>query len=144
VSIGRQRSDIKAVINLDATMLSEELDCVNNVYVINQEPYPVPLLCIDTTKHYEQGLKFGDLYVNNVVLKKGKDAKEIHFNQAGHLNFTDLPLYSPILASLLDGSFSEEDKVDPASCIKTMNEVILNYYNHYLKNIEELNSKESY
>lgn len=139
VSIGRQRDDISAVINLDATMLSEELDCVNNVYIINDDPYPIPLLCIDTTDHYEAGLTYGDLYVNNVILKKAKDAKEVHFNDAGHLNFTDLPLFSPFLASLLGTG-----EIDPVSCIQTMNEVILNYYNHYLKLNEELNIKESY
>jgi dienelactone hydrolase len=139
VGIGRQRDDIGAVISLDATMLSEELDCVNNVYTINEEPYKTPLLCIDTTNHYEQGSAYGDLYVNNVVLKNAKDAREIHFNETEHLNFTDLPLFSPFLASLLGTG-----EVDPVSCIQTMNEVILNYYNHYLKQKEELNIKESY
>lgn len=139
VSIGRERKDIKAVIDLDGTMLSEELSCKDNVYTINEEPYQVPLLCIDTTKHYKEGLSYGDLYVNNVVLKNAKDAREVHFDEAGHLNFTDLPLYSPFLASLL-----ETGSIDPLSCIHTMNEVILNYYDHYLKQTKELNIKESY
>lgn len=139
VNIGRERKDINAVITLDATMLSEELDCKNNVYTINEEPYPVPLLSIDTTDHYEEGLSYGDLYVNNVVLKNAKDAREVHFNEAGHLNFTDLPLFSPFLASLL-----ETGEVDPMSCIQTMNEVILNYYDHYLKQTKDLSIKESY
>lgn len=139
VSIGRERKDIKAVIDLDGTMLSEELSCKDNVYTINEEPYPVPLLCIDTTKHYEEGLFYGNLYVNNVVLKNAKDAREVHFNEAGHLNFTDLPLFSPFLASLL-----ETGSIDPMSCIQTMNEVILNYYDHYLKQTKDLSIKESY
>ncbi|WP_099469619.1 alpha/beta hydrolase family protein [Konateibacter massiliensis] len=139
VTVGRQRNDIDAVIDLDGTMLGEELSCENNVYTINEEPYPIPLLCIDTTDHYEEGLTYGDQYVNSVVLNNGIDAREIHFNQAGHLNFTDLPIFSPFLASLLGTG-----EIDSSDCIQTMNRVILNYYNHYLKQNEELTIQEVY
>lgn len=139
VTAGRQRSDIDAVIDLDGTMLGEELACSNNRYTINEEPYPIPLLCIDTTGHYEEGLTYGDQYVNNVILKKAVDGREVHFNKAEHMNFTDLPVFSPTLASVLGTG-----NIDSLSCIKTMNTVILNYYNYYLKQSGELTIKDTY
>ena len=139
VSIGRQRTDIDAVIDLDGTMLGEETACNDNIYTINEMPYPVPLLCIDTTGHYEEGLTYGDQYVNNVILKNAVDGKEIHFDNTEHMDFTDLVFFSPFLASLLGSG-----DVDKTNCIETMNGVILNYYNHYLKQTEELNLQERY
>ncbi len=139
VTVGRLRTDIDTVIDLDGTMLGEELACENNRYIINEEPYPIPLLSINTTKNYEEGLSYGSQYVNNVILENAIDAREVHFNGAEHMNFTDLPLFSPVLASILGSG-----NIDSESCIKTMNAVILNYYNHYLKQSEELNIKESY
>jgi len=146
VAAGRLRDDVDAVIDVDGTMLSEELDCVDNKYVINEEPYPVPLLAIDTTEHYEQGLTYGSQYVNNLIIQNAEDGMEIHFNGATHMDFTDLPRFSPYLASKLDRVGAEHNSAnfDSTACIKTMNGVILNYYNHYLKNNEELNIKESY
>ncbi len=70
-------------------MLGEELDYADGKYLMNTEPYPVPLLCIDTTGHYEEGLKYGDQYVNQVILAEAEEAKEIHFDDAEHMNFTD-------------------------------------------------------
>jgi dienelactone hydrolase len=139
VTVGRQRDDIDAVIDLDGSMLGEEMACVNGVYTMNEEPYPVPLLCIDTTGHYKQGLSYGSQYVNNVILDKALDAKEVHFDGAEHMNFTDLPLFSPFLASKLGMG-----DIDSMDCIRTMNGLILNYYNHYLKQSEELNINDSY
>lgn len=128
VTVGRQRSDIDAVIDLDGTMLGEEIACENNVYTMKEEPYPVPLLCLDTTRHYEEGKRYGNQYVNHVVLENALNGKEIHFDGAEHMNFTDLPLYSPFLASLLGTG-----KVNSRDFIINMNELILNFYNNYLK-----------
>ena len=97
VTVGRERPGVKAVIDLDGTMLGEELDYTDGKYLMNTEPYPVPLLCIDTTGHYVEGLKYGDQYVNHVILAEAEEAKEIHFDDAEHMNFTDLPLFSRLL-----------------------------------------------
>lgn len=128
VTVGRERPEVKAVIDLDGTMLGEELDFSNGKYRMNEEPYPVPLLCIDTTGHYEEGLKYGDQYVNHAILSEARDGREIHFDDAEHMNFTDLPLFSPPLAWLLGTG-----KRDARECIETMNGIILEYYDYYLK-----------
>ncbi len=139
VAIGRQRTDVDAVIDIDGTMLGEELSYENGAYQFNQSPYPCPLLAIDTTDHYQAGLAYGDQYVNNVALANALDGREIHFDHAGHLNFTDLPFFSPTLAAMLGTG-----KIDRTYCITTMNDVILNYYDYYLKGAGQLTLKEAY
>ncbi len=48
VAVGRQRNDIDAVIDLEGTMLGEYEDYENDNYVINSEPYQVPLLDVNS------------------------------------------------------------------------------------------------
>jgi hypothetical protein len=60
-------------------------------------------------------------------------------NGAGHINFTDLPMFSPFLASQLGTG-----DVDSRSCIETMNQVTLDYFNYYLKAAKELKLQEEY
>ncbi len=139
VAIGRQREDVDAVIDIDGTMLGEELAYEDGMYRLNQEPYPIPLLAIDTTDHYQEGMTYGDQYANNVTLANAPDGLEVHFDQAGHLNFTDLPFSSPALAGMLGTG-----NIDRTYCIQTLNHVILNYYNYYLKGIGQLSLRESY
>lgn len=139
VTVGRSRDDIGAVINLDGTMLGEEIGCENGVYEYYEEPYPVPLLMIDNEEHYREGEKLGSLYVNSFVLQNAVCGTHTYFAGSGHMNFTDLPLLSPILASLL-GTGS----VDAQECIETMNGIILNFFDYYLKGQGELSIAPKY
>lgn len=139
VTVGRERPGVKAVIDLDGTMLGEEMGCTEGKYLMNTEPYPVPLLCIDTTGHYEESLKYGDQYVNHVILAEAENGREIHFDDAEHMNFTDLPLFSPPLAGLLGTG-----KRDARECIMTMNRVVLAYFDFYLKEKGEFSLQEVY
>ena len=43
VSVGRYRDDVDAVIDLDGTMLGEQLGFEYGKYQYEEEPYPVPL-----------------------------------------------------------------------------------------------------
>lgn len=139
VTVGRIRDDIDAVIDLDGTMLGEQLSYENGVYQYYEEPYPVPLLAIDNENHYLEGESAGVLYVNRWVLDHAVDSKHTYFAGSGHMNFTDLPLFSPALASLLGTG-----TVDETECVKTMNEIILQYFNEYLKGEGEAIILESY
>lgn len=139
VTIGRTRDDIDAVIDLDGTMLGEEFSYTNGQYEFYEEAYPVPLLAISNEAHYFEGEEVADLYVNRVVLANAVDAKYTYFKGSGHMNFTDLPLFSPALASMLGIG-----EVDATECITTMNQVILDYFNCYLKNMGEVIIQESY
>ena len=126
---GRDRSDIDAVIVLDGTMLGEEIAFGDQGIVLNDTPYPVPLLNIYAEDHYENARTLEkDSYSNFHASENALNAYETVFRGAGHLNFTDLPLFSPMLAGKLGIG-----TVDERSCIETMNEVVLSFFNSCLK-----------
>lgn len=137
--LGRQRADINAVIVVDGTMLGEEIDFVNGKAVLNQEPYPVPLLNIYNEQHYADASAAGENYGNILASTHAADAHQVVFKGSGHLNFTDLPLFSPFLAGMLGTG-----EIDSRYCIETMNEVVLNYFDFYLKDSGKLDLQEQY
>ena len=141
VTVGR-RPDISAVIDIDGTMLGEETGVEGGVVKINEEPYKTPLLAIANEEHHRQEMEAVQnsyAYANNIVMKNATCGYETYFKNAGHMNFTDLPLISPFLANIL-GTGS----VDPEECIDTMNGLILRFYDCYLKNEGEFSVEESY
>lgn len=138
--VGRERTDIDAVIILEGTMLGDYVGYENGDYVLQQEPYPIPLLDVNSRAAYEQACGYKDReYVNFYVGKNTKDFKEVVFNDAGHLNFTDLPLVSPVLANMMGTG-----DVNARTCIENVNEMVLNYFNYYLKDAPELNIQDEY
>lgn len=139
VTLGRTRGDVDAVIDLDGTMLGEELSYENGTYKFYEEEYPIPLLSLSNEEHHLEGEAVGNLYVNNVVLANAKDSHYTYFVGSGHMNFTDLPLFSPPLASMLGVG-----EADATECIVTMNEIVLSYYDYYLKGEGEFILQESY
>ena len=139
VTVGRTRDDISAVIDLDGTMLGEQFGYTNGEYDFYNEPYPVPLLSVNNEEHYLEGQSLTDWYVNSWVLYNAKDAKNTYFRGSGHMNFTDLPLFSPSLAKMLGIG-----TVDPEECVVKMNQLVLDYYNCYLKDMGEVIVQEGY
>lgn len=139
VELGRIREDIGAVIDLDGTMLGEETILENGAIVFNEEPYPVPLMTIDNEEHHWTSVERGTDYVNAAILANAKDGRNTYFAGSGHMNFTDLPLFSPILAGFLGTG-----DIDSESCIRQTNEIVLQYYNYYLKDEGEITLQECY
>lgn len=139
VTMGRTRDDIDAVIDLDGTMLGEELAYENGEYVFYEEEYPIPLLSVNSELHHQECEEVEALYVNNVVIANAKESQYTYFVGSAHMNFTDLPLFSPPLARMLGVG-----EVDPTECIMNMNEVVRNYFDYYLKGEGELTIQESY
>lgn len=130
VSLGRTRSDIAAVIDLDGTML-DEIEGVENVAFRNIEtPYPVPVLDICGRKDYSGTEPQDDVYtsVNTYVTAHAPVGKTVVFDGVGHMDFTDLPLFSPFLASML-GS----EKIDHEAFLGKVNGLVLNWFDYYLK-----------
>lgn len=138
-TLGRTRDDIDAVINLDGTMLGEEFSYNNGEYEFYDGVYPVPLLFISNEEHHYDSQEVEALYVNNVVLENALNGSYTYFEGSGHMNFTDLPLFSPALASMLGIG-----DVDAEECIIQMNQIILDYYNCYLKGEGEAVINEKY
>lgn len=141
VSVGR-RDDVKAVVDLDGTMIGEETGVENGVVIINEDAYTTPLLCIDNEEHYmdrEKAEKGGYNYANNVILNNATDGYVTYFKGAEHMNYTDLPLFSPFLAGMLGTG-----DVDAAECIDRMNAIVLNFFDCYLKDAGTFEVSESY
>ena len=139
VTLGRTRDDIDAVIDLDGTMLGEEFSYHDGKYEFYEEAYPVPLLAVNNEAHHFEGEEIQTLYVNWVVLANALDAKYTYFKGSGHMNFTDLPLFSPALAGMLGIG-----DVDAKECVVKMNQLVLDYFNCYLKSMGEVMVQECY
>ncbi len=128
VNMGRQRDDIDAVIDLEGTMFGEYTGFENGTETFCEEPYTVPILDVNSRMIDDQIQKYGAAYVNVYM---GEHADDYHYavvEDAGHLNFTDLPLVSPILAHMIGAG-----DVDARTCIEHVNELVLNFFNYYLK-----------
>lgn len=142
VAVGRQREDIDAVIDLEGTMLGEYTGYENDTYVINEQPYQIPLLDVNSSAVYEAAKSIKDReYVNFYVGRNAIDFHEVVFHDFSHLNFTDLPLISPFLAKMLG---TEDINTNAKECIEAVNDLVLHYFNYYLKDAEELLIEEEY
>ncbi len=133
VSVARQRDDIDAVIDLEGTMLGEYAGYENNDYLFLKETYSVPILDINSRKIYDEAQSDPDRqYVNFYVVGHAADGREVVIDGAGHLNFTDLPMISPILGKLLGSG-----DVDAKKCIEKIDSLMLNYFDRQLKGMPE-------
>lgn len=137
---GRERNDIDAVIVLDGTMLGEEVSLENNAVILNEIPYPVPLLNVYAEDHYTAAIEAdGDAYDNFYASRNALCSYETVFLGAGHLNFTDLPLFSPALARMLGVG-----TIDERYCIETTNQVVLEFFDRFLKDSTAFAIKSEY
>ncbi len=138
--VGRERKDIDAVIVLDGTMLGEEVAFEDNSVVLNEKPYPIPLLNMYAQDHYINAKALiGDAYANFTATKNAKIAYETVIRDSGHLNFTDLPIFSPLLAKILGVG-----KVNAWYCIETMNAIVLEFFDSFLRGTGEPTIAEEY
>ncbi len=159
VALGRERDDIDAVIDLDGSMLSEIKSVNNGEFEYVSEAYTVPVLDFRKKCDYNEieqlkknnGLSvknnrisaddyaYSFAYVNNYIVENAENGKSIVFENAGHMDFTDLPMFSPFLGSLL-GSETE----DCEEFMYTVNSVVLNWFDYYLKGEGSLNIQAKY
>lgn len=128
VEVARMRSDIDAVIVLEGTMFGEYTGFENGTETFDPTPFPVPVLDVYSRAIYDEAITYGEAYINFYLGSRATDYQYEIFEDAGHLNFTDLPLISPILAKKLGVG-----TVDPKECVEKMNQMILDYFNFYLK-----------
>ncbi|AZU64738.1 alpha/beta hydrolase family protein [Neobacillus mesonae] len=142
VWLSRERDDIDAVVNIDAPFFSElaykkEVDD----FVASSKDFTTPLLNIYSDDVWGQ-LESNSLYAANKLNNETfKDAYTVHFKGAKHLSLTDLPLFSPILANVLQGVKAD---IDPYYCIETQNELILKFFDYKLKGIGQFAPEETY
>lgn len=130
VTCGR-RDDISAVVDIDGTMLGENLGVNGDDIIINEEPYHTPLLNLQNQNHHDeavQALIDGEAYSNNTIISNADIVYSTYFRNSGHMDFTDLPLFSPVLAGMLGtGDVNNEEMLN------TMNGLVLRFFDCYLK-----------
>jgi dienelactone hydrolase len=145
--LGREREDIDAVINLDGSMLGEYSSNGDGEPVINEESYPLPLLNF-YSEYVINELEADPEYVypNKYISSISPKAFEICIRGSNHMSYTDLPLFSPLLANQLSGisGGSAKANVDKYYCIETMNKLVLEFFNCYLKGEGAFTPKEFY
>lgn len=137
--LGRERSDVDAAIVVDGTMIGEQTGLENGHRIFKPQAYPVPLLNLYNASHYDEACQLGTAYNNLSASSNAAEAYDVVIRGSGHLNFTDLPLFSPALARML-GTGS----VDSRYCIDTMNRIVLEFFNHTLKDAAELQLQTEY
>lgn len=126
--IGREDKDVDAVIVVDGTMLGEIKGFENGKEIITDVPYPIPMMNMYNESHYKEALANQDNYANMIANKNALDSYQVVIEGSGHINFTDLPMVSPFLAKMLGTG-----DVDARYCIEKTNELILQFFDRYLK-----------
>ena len=108
VELGRQRDDVSAVVCLDGTMLGEYTGIADGMLSVDEEPYPVPVLEFvnwETYNELAQGIDElharGGKYPNDELMRNAADGYTTTIRDTLHMDFTDLPLFSPFLSKLL-------------------------------------------
>ena len=141
VALGRERTDIDAVIDIDGTMMGAITGVMNGEYTYNSESYPVPVLALFTENNYNmiESDESGFYRVNENMINNAKDGRIVTFENAEHMDFTDLPLFSPFLGNMLGSGERNNEEM-----MNTLNSVVLNWFDYYLKGNGALNIQPQY
>ncbi len=134
VAMGRERSDISAVVDIDGTMLSEYTGVIDKDLEVRDEPYNVPVLEFVNWNSYSmlpEYHKEGKIYPNDVLIRNAAEGFSVTVRDTRHMDFTDLPLLSPTLANLLGEMGSGERSTKETMTI--VNSLVLKFFNCYLK-----------
>jgi dienelactone hydrolase len=148
--LGRERSDIDAVINLDGELLGEYMDFKGGKYVVNDKIYPVPILSIytDTMKQAMARITDPNIVIpNKLITATAPNAYEVYIAGTNHMSLTDLPLISPFLVNMINGSVKNSgggQGADKYYVIEKMNSVVLEFFNCYLKGKGSFHSAGTY
>ncbi len=150
VQLGRERQDVAAVINLDADLLGEYEGFKEGRPVINNRPYTVPLLSIytdDMLSGFAKAAASGIVVPRDIISKNVNSSFEVSISGTNHMSLTDLPLFSPVLVSMISGSvkkISVRHEADKYFVIETMNKIVLEFFDCYLKGAGSFHSAGAY
>lgn len=138
--LGRERSDINAVINLDGDLLGEYTGISNGKPEVNHKIYPIPILSIysdDMKRLFEKITDPSIIIPQKLISATAPESYEVYFAGTNHMSLTDLPLVSPFLTKLLCNTAKNKigiQQADKYYIIEKMNNLILQFFNCYLKN----------
>lgn len=131
LGIGRMRDDVSAVIALESPFMCDIQGVKDGEFVFTDAAYPMPVLNVYSDQGWSL-LSTAPQYAKNYALLSSDDADafNLHISGVGHLSLTDLALESPILTRILNGKKSTTDSL---TCLKIINKVCLDFFDHYLK-----------
>ena len=146
--VARERTDIGAVINLDADLAGEYVDYINGRPVFNDRPYPVPLLTIETdtlARGIDAVPDANNIIALNHVNAATSTAYLVHLPGTDHMSVTDVPLSMPVLVSIIGASVPSAvgQEESPLATIEKMNTLVLEFFNTYLKGDGNFTAPES-
>lgn len=147
--VGRERDDVGAVINLDGDLLGENVDFRGGKYVINDKIYPLPILNIytdDMMKAFAAAHDAGYNDANTHLLATAPKAFKVNIKGTNHMSLTDLPLFSPMLVAMISNSVNMGGGIeaDKYYIIETMNTLMLEFFDCYLKGEGDFDSEGTY
>lgn len=133
LELGRHRQDVSAVMALESPFFGDILEVASQGFVFEDETYPIPMLNVytdSTWQHIVSGLD--PVYAQNTsyLSADGSNAYNVCFRGAKHLNLTDLVLFMPFMANMLDDGAGSIDKYD---CLETLNALSLEFFDCHLK-----------
>lgn len=141
-ALGRKRDDVSAVIDLDGTMLAEYVDVADGQFVISDQPYELPILEFvnwETRNQLQEYLQDEEDYPNTKVMKYARTGFSVILRDTKHMDFTDLPLLSPLIGKMLGSG--ERDKKET---MMTVNAIVLDFFDCYLKGESGFSVQEIY
>ena len=135
VALGRTRNDVNAVIDLDGTMLSEYTGVAGGRFTVNENPYEIPVLEFvnwetynELAEHMEEYRAEGGRYPNDELMRHATAGYTTTIRDTRHMDFTDLPLLSPVLGNLLGSGERDKEEV-----MTLVNSLVLQFFNCFLK-----------
>lgn len=130
-ALGRKREDVSAVIDLDGTMLAEYVDVADGQFVISDQPYELPILEFvnwETRNQLQEYLSDEEDYPNTKVMKYAGTGFSVILRDTKHMDFTDLPLLSPVIGKMLGSG-----ERDTRETMMIVNSIVLEFFDCYLK-----------
>lgn len=142
LGIGRIRDDVSAVIALESPFMYDIQGVKDNEFIFTGDKYPVPVLNVYSDSSWSHLSEWAQ-YAENFSLLSDKDENtfNVHIRGVGHLDLTDLALTSPFFTRILSGQKSE---TDPVYCLKTINQLSLEFFDRYLKGEGEFTPSETW
>ena len=128
---GRVRTDVSAVISLEAPFMYDIKEVINGQFLFDETPYPVPILNIYSDSGWKLVKQRGQYAENDDLLRSERaDVHNTYLSGANHLGLTDFAMTSPFLSDLLSGNYA---KNAPQKTLEQINTVCLAFLDHYLK-----------
>ena len=142
VEVAKRRDDIDAVIDIDGTMLGSIIGAEDHRYIVEDIEYKVPVFEIENMNAHAEAIEAERIdypYPNNMIRNNADVYFSTYFEGSLHMDYTDLPLFSPALAKMLGSG-----DVDNEYVMTTVNSLAVDFFDCYLKGEGQFTVNESY